>query len=131
VLRLRELLLEAELQDLGLLLQQVGELQPLGVGGVAARAVVVDADAVLDQAIFVEGEAVVRRAPRVLRGLDRLPAVVRHHLRAVEPLEVRLVADPQLLDDVLLGARRGDFLPARYLYSGRSTEIWSIGSFFR
>jgi hypothetical protein len=81
----------------------------------AARAVVVDADAVLDQAIFVEREAVVRRAPRVLRGLDRLPAVVRHHLAAVEPLEVALVADPELLDDVLLGAGRGCLLAGEVL----------------
>jgi hypothetical protein len=115
VQRLRELLLEAQPQDLGLLFQQVRELQPLGVRGVAARAFVVDADAVLDQAVFVEGEAVVRGAPGVVRLLDRLPAVVRDDLRAVEPLEVRLVAVAQLLDDVLLGARRGNLLAGQVL----------------
>jgi hypothetical protein len=104
-----------EPQDLGLLLQQVRELQPLGVGGVAPGAVIRDADAVLDEAVLIEREAVVRGAPGVVRLLDRLPAVVRDDLRPVEPLEVRLVAKPQLLDDVLLGAGRGRLLAGEVL----------------
>jgi hypothetical protein len=57
----------------------------------------------------------VSRPPGVVRLLDRLPAVVGDDLRTVEPLEVRLVTEAQLLDDVLLRARGGRLLRVQLL----------------